>query len=416
MHRMRQLQEILPGVGTAPPCREKSEMNYDALVAGASVSGLYTGYRLAQAGWKVRILDRRKEIGVPVRCGEATGNRAELARFFPIDESWIAGDVMGLAVHVNSQYTMHRKIPQTGVMLHRDKFEKYLADLAQNAGAEISLSTNVKGLKNKNGAYSMVLDDDSDLSSHICIGADGVESKIGQWAGITRSLSLDDSFPSAQYHLKTDFCRDGFLHFFVGSKIIPNGYLWIFTRPEGHISAGAGLYGCREPGSKALEYLDNFINTNLGAVTREQFITGCVPLAICPRILHRNNCAVVGDAARQANPLTAGGIMNSLEAADLLVIQLLKQERSPASPRLLSSYSRIWRTKPRMEQKSFYLIQKLFLSWNDKELLWVIKTAEKLFSYSIDRSRPFSLPLVPFIKLLMYFVPRAIRHINLLFR
>lgn len=51
---------------------------YDVIISGASVAGLYSGYKLAKAGLKVIIVDRRAEIGTPVRCGEATGNRREI--------------------------------------------------------------------------------------------------------------------------------------------------------------------------------------------------------------------------------------------------------------------------------------------------------------------------------------------------
>src|SRR5664279_3333386 len=81
-------------------CRE-SVMQYDAVIVGASLAGLYSDMALAKNGWKVCILDRKSTIGIPVRCGEATGNRRELSRFIPIDESWIASDITGVALHLN---------------------------------------------------------------------------------------------------------------------------------------------------------------------------------------------------------------------------------------------------------------------------------------------------------------------------
>jgi digeranylgeranylglycerophospholipid reductase len=69
--------------------------HFDIIIIGASIAGLYSGSKLTEAGRNVCIIDRKKEIGTPVRCGEATGNRAELSRFIAIDESWIARDFNG---------------------------------------------------------------------------------------------------------------------------------------------------------------------------------------------------------------------------------------------------------------------------------------------------------------------------------
>jgi digeranylgeranylglycerophospholipid reductase len=392
-------------------------MVYDALIVGASVSGLYTGYRLAQAGWKVRILDRRHEVGVPVRCGEATGNRAELRRFVPVDESWICRDIRGIAVHVGATFTMSREIPDTGMMLHRDRFEQSLAALARNHEAEISLGTSVVGLEEIDGAEPCAtLDDGTTVSGRVIIGADGVESKVGRWAGITRPLDLDESFPSAQYRVRSDFCNDGFLHFFVGSDVVPRGYLWVFPRSENEISVGAGFYGCHEAGSTVVTYLDRFIAHRIGKVTRDKFITGCVPLALCPRVLYRGRVVVVGDAARQCNPLTAGGIMNSLEAADLLTGSLITLGPSRPIGPALSRYSQKWRGAPRFNQKAFGLLLRIFLASSDAQITKAIKLAERIFGGSTDRSRPFSLPVIPFVRLAMYFFPRAVMNLRILFQ
>lgn len=383
---------------------------YDAVIVGASVAGLYAGLKLARGGRHVRIVDRRSEIGVPVRCGEATGNRAELARFVEVDEQWISSDITGLAAHVGSRFEARRKIPQAGVMLHRDRFERALARAAERAGAELTLCTEATGLSSaEDGSRGVELQDGTVLRGRVVIGADGSESMVGRLAGVTRTLALKDAFSSLQYRIRSDFCNDGLLHFFVGNEIVPHGYIWVFPKSDGCIGVGAGLYGCAPDSAKARHFLDRFVQDTIGTTPPKDRLTGCVPLAMSPRRLHRDNVAVVGDAARQANPLTAGGIMNALEAADCLGDALLNigADRVDAA---LERYSAVWTRRHRNEQKIYAVLQRALVAAPDHEIIELIQAAERAFPEKIDRSGPFSLPVGALGKLAVRFGPKLVRH------
>jgi digeranylgeranylglycerophospholipid reductase len=378
-------------------------MIYDDVIIGASIAGLYTGLKLARAGRGVCIIDRRHEIGVPVRCGEATGNRKELSRFVTVDESWIARDVTGLSLHVNDGFALARAIPDTGVVLHRDRFEQALARQARAAGAKIVLDTRAIRLRGQGDCLSgVVLEDGRIIEAGFFIGADGPESRIGQWAGITKPLLLHDASSAAQYRVASDFCNDGMLHFFCGASLIEQGYIWVFPKSAGEISVGAILYGSPRNVPKAGELLDRFCDRYLPGAKRSHRITGCAPIMVCPRLLTRGNVLVVGDAARQVNPLTAGGIMNTLEAADLAVQCMLdgKPER----------YSHIWARTQRRQQKIFALFKEIFISMSDAELTSLATSASSLFGSRIDRSRPFAFPLIPLVRLCCRLLPRVVRH------
>jgi len=389
-------------------------MKYDVAIVGASISGLYCAYALAKRGHRVCVVDRREKIGEPVRCGEATGTRAELARFVPISEEWIARDLTGLAVHLNDSYATTRTIENTGLILHRDLFEKNMANLAMRQGAEIRLNTAAVSLRYEKDTISGVnLADSSAVRASIIVGADGAESRVGQWAGLIKPLAKTEAFTSLQYRITSDFCNDGYLHFFIGSQIIPHGYLWVFPRTNKEISVGAGLYGCHYSNEKARYYLDAFIQKKLGSISKTCLISGCAPITLCPKNLHRNNVVVVGDAARQVNPFTAGGIMNALEASDLAVKSISRALKTKSTfP--LARYSRIWRGKPRFEQKLFLLFQKVFLDLKDSECEALIQLSERVFSGPIDRSIPFRLPLSAVFKILVRFLPAAWRHRSIL--
>ena len=379
-------------------------MKYDAIIVGAGIAGLYAGMKLARAGWKICIIDRKKEIGIPVRCGEATGNRFELSRFVEIDESWIACDLGGMIFHLNEEEPVVIEMKDAGVILHRDRFENMLAQKANESGADILLNTSVSGLIRNQHSYTGVnCNTGKEITGKIIIGADGCESKVGRWAGITDSIPLKDVFPALQYRVKSNFCNDRYLHFFMGSLIIPKGYIWVFPKSDKEISVGAGLYGCNSNSPELKELVDAFIERNIPSAESTDFVTGCIPLSVCPKKLFKDNVFVIGDAARQVNPLTAGGIMNTLEAADIAVKSLLVNSRN--------NYSRKWCKAQRRQQKIFYLIKEVFLDCSDKRIELLVRKMKIDFQKYIDRSKTFNFPIKPLMYLFILFFPKFIKHL-----
>ncbi len=389
-------------------------MKYDAAIVGASIAGLYTGMKLAQNRWRVVVVDRRSAIGVPVPCGEATGNRAELSRFVKIDESWIARDIEGLAFHLNGAEAASRAVPQAGVVLHRDRFEQALAAAGTSSGMEIRLTTPAVGLVRSGATFGgVLLENGKNVEADFLIGADGCESLVGRWAGITVPLAESEAFSSVQYTVESGFCNDGYLHFFAGSRMIPRGYIWVFPKSSTTVSVGAGLYGSDHSPPTAESFLEAFLASRMPHAARRNLVTGCVPLALCPRHLCKGNVVLVGDAARQCNPLTAAGIMNALEAADACVGALL---RSEGSTHHLLCYSRTWNGRPRRQQKVFLVLKEVFLASSDTEISDAVFTLQSVFKAAPDRSRPFRFSLFKLLRLLWAFFPKAVRQWRILLK
>ncbi len=62
---------------------------YDVVVIGAGPAGSIAARTTAQAGLSTLLIEKRQEIGSPVRCGEAVG-RDTVEKFIPLDPKWIA--------------------------------------------------------------------------------------------------------------------------------------------------------------------------------------------------------------------------------------------------------------------------------------------------------------------------------------
>ncbi|MFH1327335.1 MAG: NAD(P)/FAD-dependent oxidoreductase, partial [Candidatus Bathyarchaeota archaeon] len=105
------------------------------------------------------------------------------------------------------------------------------------------------------------------------------------------------------------------LETYVGRKVAPLGYAWVF--PKGSESANVGL-GVR--GAPAKPYLDRFISRHPDMFRNSKIIEiQAAPVPIGGQIKNTvyENIMLCGDAAGQVIPLTGGGIHSSLAAGKI---------------------------------------------------------------------------------------------------
>jgi len=133
-------------------------------------------------------------VGVPVRCGEATGPSARIADFTALDEAWIETRFSGVVFHgpgeVSFKYDAGREL---GIMLDRRLFDQHLAREAEAAGAHLRTATRVVTFTDVvDGARTVTLERDGQtftVKAKMVVGADGAESLTGRIVGLkTRQL------------------------------------------------------------------------------------------------------------------------------------------------------------------------------------------------------------------------------------
>src|SRR2546430_16620621 len=71
---------------------------YDVIVVGSGPAGGTAARYAARRGLKVLLVDKRKEIGVPVQCGEYVAHNEEVRSIFPDVEG--LEDLMAVPYHV----------------------------------------------------------------------------------------------------------------------------------------------------------------------------------------------------------------------------------------------------------------------------------------------------------------------------
>ena len=296
---------------------------YDVVVVGAGPGGSVAAWEAAELGLSVLLLEKRQEIGSPVRCAEGVAHDL-LMPFIEPDPHWISAEATKaqIAVIDDGATVARRAGGGKGYVLERRVFDRVLAEEAATAGAQVMVKTTATGLLLEDGVVRGVVARGPagplEIECAVVIGADGVESQVGPWAGLDTALSLRDTMACAQYLLAGIEIDSACCYYYVGQGVAPGGYAWVFPKGEGKANVGLGVQADLSDDS-ALNYLTRFIESqpDLAQGSPVTLVVGGVPVGSpLPRLV-AGGLMLVGDAARQVDPLTGGGIVNAMLAGRL---------------------------------------------------------------------------------------------------
>lgn len=294
----------------------------DVLVVGAGPAGCVAAWEAAAAdkGLDVLVIERDRAIGAPVRCAEGVGSKGLREFMSPDGASWVARPISKVALLAPDDTLVEVGGDDIGYILDRTRFEPALAEEARRAGAHVEIRTEALGMARDNGGWRVRLAGprgEEDVQARIVIGADGVESMVGRWAGLDTRVPSRDMESCAQYIVANiRFDPDTiYLHF--TDAWAPGGYAWIFPRGAGAANVGLGMVALKSDGRTARQYLDGYLERYFphGAVTG--LTVGGVIVATTLKRSVTDGVMIAGDAAHHINPLSGGGIVNAMKAGRL---------------------------------------------------------------------------------------------------
>ncbi len=289
--------------------------DYDIIIVGAGPAGSMAARFAAEQGVSVIMLEKDRDVGYPVRCGEAI-SKSGVEEFITTDKRWITSTISKFSLNSPDGTEAIIEFDDAGYVLERRIFDYELAKTAANAGAEILTRAYVNSLIIENdkvcGVKYEFRGEQKEMRAKIVIGADGVESRVGRWAGLRTFTDFRDMECCAQVTASNIKLNSNTLYFYFGENYAPGGYFWVFPKGKNIANIGLGVSGMVGKKRSALSFLNNFMSSNYPDAPVLTSIAGGVPSTITLEKISAPGIMLAGDAARQVNPLSGGGIASGM--------------------------------------------------------------------------------------------------------
>ncbi len=329
------------------------------------------GEYAARKGAEVVVVDKKKEIGRPVRCAEGLGAINLELLGLKSTPDFVVNTVNKAVFFSPKGRRLEIFIPYKEFSMHildRSLFEKHLASRLKGYGGRIMLGTTVTGVIKKEGKIVGVSTTGEEINAKIIIGADGVESRVGRWCGLATRLKLSEIYSAAQHTVVDMDGIDDQLEIYFGSKFAPGGYAWVFPKGNKEVNLGLGMLASFK--RRPIELLKKFTKKRANSAHSTRLLVGCIPSTLPLSKTVKGNILLVGDAARQTNALSGGGIANALVAGKIAgeVAGKVVVENQKVSQ--LEEYDRSWRWE---------LEKELLRKFKQRKHLENDKKAERLF-------------------------------------
>ena len=296
----------------------------DILVVGAGPAGATAAKYAAAKGAKVTIIERRPEVGVPVRCGEMMPSDEEIINMFPN-----AGDISSLfdiprhlrlreikGIKLIDPKGKERLIDFTGYTTDRDKFDKHLVAEAEKEGAELITDCFYRRAMESNASirnppttkeWWTAATSMGEIQYKVIIGADGPGSRVAKGLGLQKN---NNPYPAVTAQAKGDF--EPYVEMFFGG-VAPGAYSWIIPK-KGQANVGVGL-SPKFAGGTPSEYFEKFRKKHDFEIMTKLEGKYVPSEGMLPQLVKKEeNGMIVGDAAGQVIPVNGGGLPLALIA------------------------------------------------------------------------------------------------------
>ncbi|MDW8062627.1 MAG: NAD(P)/FAD-dependent oxidoreductase [Candidatus Caldarchaeum sp.] len=278
----------------------------DVVVVGGGPAGVSAAKSAAMNGADVLLLEKYPTIMANKPCGEACSQETLVTAGVKPSHRIVMHEAYAL---VYSPSMIEIEIKRIGYNINKSFFIQEIAAQAAEYGADIHVREEVTAVKRENSKYLVKTNRETYLAK-VVIGADGYNSTVARSIGVTER---PEPIPTVQYIMAN--CKlkhPDAVRFYLGNKVAPGGYAWIFPRTEKLAEVGIGVRG-----AVAKDYLDAFVkkfSDELGNAKIIDYRGAPVPIggAISESVF--DGVMLVGDAAGHVIPLTGAGIHSSVSA------------------------------------------------------------------------------------------------------
>ena len=292
----------------------------DVIIIGAGPAGSSLAYYLAKEGIDVLLIDRAHFPRYKPCAGAFSVSLESLFDF----------SLKGVIESTHSSMIFKKNRKEFKLLfdfpvihlVNRKYFDYLLLKKALECGA--SISEGVKAIEIKK---NRVITDSGDFEGNIIVGADGGGSLVRRHGNYKRTKTWLKT-------ISADITSDKYNEIIFDFSWTKRWYAWIFPK-KNTLSIGLGDHPKNlKEGEKVLRKFLDYYNLPYPEKTYKY----TYPLFSSPEPLSWRNTILIGDAAALSNPVSGGGIYNSIESA-YIASRVIKLNLSRGIP--LTYYQRL---------------------------------------------------------------------------
>jgi len=309
------------------------QIECDVLVVGAGPAGSSAARSAALNGAKTIFIDKKREIGNPVKCAEGIGKYLFPYLPFKIPRDQLIWRIDGMFFWADDISIEREGSPWNGYSVDRKRFDKWLAENAVDAGAKLFTNTELVDLilDEENNVKKAIAKRENhflEIIPKVVVAADGSESTVLKLLDLYHPKEGDLAEVYSWEMKNLDLYKPNFEQIFCG-EFAPNGYAYIFPKSKDVANVGVGgIYLKKDIKDYFEEFLE--IDPVRKQVKNAEYVVEKSKKAVWNDLTDKwvyRNVLLTGDAANQNLKPFVEGILPSIICGDVAGITVSEKTK-----------------------------------------------------------------------------------------
>jgi len=307
----------------------------EAVVVGAGPAGLIAAQEIASRGYDVKVFEEHPEVGVPNHCAGLVS--VEGLRRLGVEPSadFVQHEIVGGKVYSPSGVPVEVRCGRTrAYAVERSALDAYLANKAEESGADVITNARAEGLLTSGGRVEGVRGAGFEASSPIVVDGEGAGRRL------LRQLTtpcLEEPLMGLNVEMEAEV-EPNMVEVWLGGRYAPGLFAWVIPLGDGRARCGLACHG------GATERLGAFLKRRFGPVECPPPHGGMVLTGGPLQRTSFDGLLLVGDAAGHTKPTTGGGfVLGGLCAVEAGKVASGALEAGDCSGKFLGRYDKAWR-------------------------------------------------------------------------